>query len=127
MNIKEISSNSFSFIGDSVYTLKVREYFIDKHYQSSKKLQQLTNKYNCAKGQAKVYTILKENNFFTEEEDAIFKRGRNHITHIPKNGDLDSYATASGLEAIVGYLYYTDKKRLDDLFIEIFKVGLENE
>lgn len=127
MNIKEISSNSLSFIGDGVYTLKVREYFINKNHQSSKELQRLCNKYNSAKGQMKVYLKLKDKSFFNDEEYNIFKRGRNHITHIPKNGDLDSYSIASGLEAVVGYLYLTDKNRLEELFKEIFKVGLENE
>lgn len=127
MNINEISSNSFSFIGDAVYTLKVREFFISNHYQSSKDLQKLCNRYNCARGQAKTYNRLLEANFFTEIEKEIFKRGRNHITHIPKNGDLDSYKTASGLEAIVGYLYLTDNNRLEELFKEIFKAGINNE
>ena len=127
MNIKEISSNSLSFIGDAVYTLKVREYFINKKHQASKDLQRLCNKYNSAKGQMKIYNLLKEEGFFNETEEEIFKRGRNHITHIPKNGDLKSYSTASGLEAIVGYLYLSDKKRLDELFKRIFKGELENE
>ena len=64
---------------------------------------------------------------FTEKELEIFKRGRNHITHIPKNGDLLSYQTASGLEAICGYLYLCDKERLEALFKEIFAGGLANE
>lgn len=123
MNIKEISSNSLSFIGDAVYTLRVREHFINEGFQNSKQLQKLCNSYNSAKGQMNVYLALKELAFFNEMEDYIFKRGRNHITHIPKNGDLNSYKIASGLEAIVGYLYLTDKKRLEELFKEIFKVG----
>ena len=127
MNIKEISANSLSFIGDAVYTLKVREFFITNKYQSSKDLQRLCNKYNCAKGQMKVYERLCANNFFNENEENIYKMGRNHITHIPKNGDLKSYQCASGLEAIVGYLYLTDKKRLEEIFMEIFKGGIDNE
>ena len=55
------------------------------------------------------------------------RRGRNDIHHIPKNGDLLSYEIASGLEAIVGYLYIVDKDKMDDLFIQIFNGGLENE
>lgn len=127
MDIKEISSNSLSFIGDAVYTLKVREFYITNKYQSSKTLQQLCNRYNCAKGQMKVFERLSNENFFNEEELNVYKRGRNHITHIPKNGDLASYKCASGLEAIVGYLYLTNKDRLEDMFEEVFKGGIENE
>lgn len=121
MEIKELSANSLSFIGDAVYTLKVREFFINRKYQSSKKLQSLCTHYNCARGQQEVYERLRNQNFFTQEELLIFKRGRNHINHIPKNGDLLSYQSASGLEAIVGYLYLTDKERLDIFFNEVFK------
>ena len=121
MNIKEYSSNSLSFIGDAVYTLKVRKHFVEKGYQSSKTLQKMCNRFNSAKGQMKVYNRLLDENFFNDEELEIFKRGRNHISHIPKNGDLLSYQCASGFEAIVGYLYLEDKKRLDILFEEIFK------
>ena len=127
MDIKEVSSNSLSFIGDAVYTLKVREFFIEHKYQSSKDLQWLCNRYNSARGQARTYERLVNEDFFNEEEKRIFKRGRNHITHIPKNGDLRSYETASGLEAVVGWLYLTDKERLEELFTEIFKGGIENE
>lgn len=127
MDIKEVSSNSLSFIGDAVFTLRVRTFFVENKYQSSKTLQKLCNNYNCAKGQTKVFNRLNENNFFTEEELEIYKRGRNHITHIPKNGDLPTYQCASGLEAICGFLYLTDKDRLEKFFIEVFKGGIENE
>ncbi len=127
MNINEYSANSLSFIGDAVYTLRVREFFISSKYQASDSLQYRCNLYNSAKGQMKVYNRLLAGNFLSIEEEEVFKRGRNAIRHIPKNGDLLSYSIASGLEALVGYLYLTDKKRLDDLFNEIFKGGFDNE
>lgn len=120
MDIKEVSSNSLSFIGDAVYTLHVREYFVNSKFQASNKLQYLCNKMNSAKGQMEAFEKLKEKGFFSEEELNAFKRGRNNIRHIPKNGDKHSYEVASGLEAIVGYLYLTDKKRMEELFEEIF-------
>ena len=127
MDIKEISSNSLSFIGDAVFTLKVREFFVTNKYQSSKSLQKLCNGYNCARGQTKIFERLKNNEFFTETEMEIYKRGRNHISHIPKNGDRVTYECATGLEAIVGYLYLTDSKRLNLFFKEVFKGGINNE
>lgn len=127
MDIKEVSSNSLSFIGDAVFTLRVREFFIVNKYQSSKSLQKLCNNYNSAAGQTKAFNRLNDSNFFSDDEIEVYKRGRNHITHIPKNGDRITYECASGLEAICGYLYLTDKKRLDEFFIEVFKGGIENE
>lgn len=127
MDIKKYSSNSLSFIGDAVYTLHVREFFIESKYQQSNKLQYLCNKFNSAKGQMKVFDYLNEKGYFTQEELDIYKRGRNNIRHIPKNGDKHSYEVASGLEAIVGYLYLTDKKRLEKLFKEIFNGVIDYE
>lgn len=127
MNIKQYSSNSLSFIGDAIYTLHVRQYFIENNYQQSNKLQYLCNKFNSAKGQMKTFIELKDKGFFTEEELNIYKRGRNNIRHIPKNGDKHSYEVASGLEAVVGYLYLTNKKRLEILFKEIFNGAKEYE
>lgn len=121
MNIKEVSSNSLSFIGDAVYTLAVRKHFVLNKYQASKSLQSLCNKYNSAKGQTEVFSRLSSKQFFNQEELEVFKRGRNHISHIPKNGDRYTYETASGLEAIVGYLYLTDENRLNKLLDEVFK------
>ncbi|MBQ6216121.1 MAG: Mini-ribonuclease 3 [Erysipelotrichaceae bacterium] len=127
MDLKECSSNSLSFIGDAVFTLHVREYFIEHHYQSPGVLQRLCNGYNSAKGQTKVFTRLNDQGFFTEEELEIYKRGRNAIGHIPKNGDRQTYECASGLEAICGYLYLTDKERLSEFFEKVFEGGVRNE
>ena len=127
MDIKEISGNSLAFIGDAVYTLKVREYFIEHKYQSVDSLQKLCNGYNSAKGQYSTFNRLKNEDFFTQKELEIFKRGRNSISHIPKNGDLLTYETASGLEAICGYLYLEDKQRLELFFDRVFEGGIYNE
>ena len=56
-----------------------------------------------------------------------YRRGRNHINHIPKNGDLQTYECASGLEAVCGYLYLTDPERLNVFFEEVFRGGIHNE
>lgn len=125
MDIKEISSNSLSFIGDAVYTLRVREHFISLKYQSSKGLQKLCNQYNSARGQTKAFNKLINRDFINNSYMEIYKRGRNHITHIPKNGDLLSYETASGLEALTGYLYLTDRNKLEEMFDIIFDGELD--
>ncbi|MBR2808714.1 MAG: Mini-ribonuclease 3 [Erysipelotrichaceae bacterium] len=120
MNLNEISANSFSYIGDAYYSLKVREYLIKSGHQRSIDLQKLANHYVSAKAQFEIFTHLETIGFFTEEELGVYKRGRNHIGHIPKNGDLKTYQVASGLEAIVGYLYLIKSERLEELFKAIF-------
>lgn len=54
----------------------------------------------------------------TEEEQAVFRRGRNARTnHIPKNARVDDYHYATGLESLFGYLYLKGRtERLQSLF-----------
>ena len=117
MDLKEYSAYSLSFIGDAVFTLAVRKFFVDHHYQSSASLQKLCNQYNSAAGQTKVFRRLQDEGFFSEEELEVYRSGRNHISHIPRNGDLVTYECASGLEAVCGYLYLCDQERLKE-FLE---------
>lgn len=127
MDVKELNGTAFAFLGDAVYSLHVREFYIEHGYRQGKVLQKLCNNYVSAKAQTKVFNRLNEQAFFNETELEIFKRGRNSIGHIPKNGNLQTYTVASGLEAIVGYLYLVDKERLELFFEKMFEGGIENE
>lgn len=127
MNINELSGANFSFLGDSVYSTHVREYYLKQGFHQPKKLQALCNNYVSAMGQSIVYERLCALDFFNEEEKEIYRRGRNGIGHIPKNGSLKTYTVASGVEAVVGYLYLTNPERLDMFFDLMFQGGIENE
>lgn len=58
----------------------------------------------------------------TEQEMSVFKRGRNAKTHFsPKHGQLIQYRRATGLEALMGYLYVSGNvTRAKELFIKAF-------
>lgn len=127
MDPKDLNPISLSFLGDAIYSLKIREYYIRCGYRQGNVLQQLSKRYVSAEGQKKVYERLQKNGFLTEKENEVFKSGRNHITHIPKNVSRLSYETATGLEVLCGYLYLFDKDRCEELFTEILKGGEENE
>ncbi len=127
MDIRTLSGSALSYLGDAIFTLKVREFYLEHNYRTPGSLQQMSAKYNSAAGQRKVFERLERKGFFTEEEKEIFKRGRNDISHIPASSDLVTYEIASGLEAICGHLYLTDLARMDELFEEVFKGGVENE
>ena len=60
----------------------------------------------------------------TEEEHAVYKRGRNAKSVSPaKNQSITDYRRATGFEALLGYLYLKkDWKRLLDLV----KIGLDS-
>ena len=118
MEIVPYNGTTLAFIGDAVMTLKIRELLVSKGYQKPNDLQKLTAKYVSAKAQADYLTQLMDNNFFTEEELEIIKRGRNSQTKtIAKNADVITYRLATGFEAIIGYFYLMNKNdRLNELW-----------
>ena len=54
----------------------------------------------------------------TEAELAVYKRGRNAKSgHLPKNASQSDYHMATGFEALIGYLYLSDRiERIKELF-----------
>ena len=127
MDLKTLSGSALSYLGDAIFTLRVREFYLEHNYRTPGSLQKMTAKYNSAHGQRKAYERLDQEGFFTAKEKEVFKRGRNEIGHIPSSSDRLTYEIASGLEAICGYLYLSDQERMNELFEEIFKGGIENE
>lgn len=122
ISFKELTANSYAYLGDAYYSLKVREYLIFKGYQKAKMLQSLSIKFVSALSQFEIFNYLRyEVNFFKDEELEVYKKGRNNIGHIPRNGDLKTYSVASGFEAVIGYLYLTDIQRLELLMEQVFK------
>jgi len=122
-----LNSVSLAFIGDAVYSLYIRKYYVERGYRQGKVLQDLCKRYVSASGQSKAYHRLLAKDFFNEKELEVYKGGRNNIKHIPRNGDRVSYETASGLEAVCGYLYLFDNTRLEEMMALILEGGEENE
>ena len=64
-----------------------------------------------------------EEAFLTEEELAVFRRGRNAKSGtVPKNTDVQTYRNSSGFEAVLGYLFLI--KQLDRVY-EIIDYAIE--
>ena len=108
-----ISPLVLAYLGDTVYESYVREYLIRKNI--NKKVNDLHKsaiKYVNAKAQATVIHAIEEE--LTEDEERIYKRGRNQKSHTsPKNADIIDYKNATGFEALIGYLYLSeDNERL---------------
>ena len=74
-----------------------------------------------AKTQSNIMEIIRD--LLSEEELAIYKRGRNaHTNHNPKNMTVAEYHAATGFECLVGYLYLSGKtNRLKELFETIWE------
>ena len=86
-------------------------------------MQNKAIEYVSAKGQVKILNYLINNNILSDEELDIVKRGRNNkrSSH-PKNTDILTYKLSTGFEALIGYLYLSNKiDRLEEIlsFIEV--------
>ena len=117
MDLNLINVITLAYIGDAVYEVYVREYFIKTGIAKVEELQKESVKYVSAKSQCKILSYLMDNNLLTEIELDVVKRGRNYKrTSHPKNTDIITYKMSSGFEAMIGYLYLNnDKDRLNEI------------
>lgn len=117
MNIDQINSLVLAYLGDSVYELLIREYFIKQNINKVNNLQNKVVKYVSAKAQSKYINYFLENNLLSEEEIDVVKRGRNtKVFSHPKNTDILTYKWATALECLFGYLYIKEEKeRINEL------------
>lgn len=111
VNPRELSSLSLAFVGDSVYDLLVREYLLTFGKRHVGELNKDKVAMVCCKSQTKAYEKIKD--FLTEEEQDVFRRGRNvTVRSVPRNSTLKDYHTATGLEALFGYLYLSKRPQI---------------
>ena len=116
MNTKTINIQVLALLGDAVYSLYIREKLIKDGINDISKLQKLIIEYISAKGEVKALNYLIANNYLTEEEQEIIKRGRNYKNNNhPKNTDIITYKLSTGFEALLGDLYINNKERLEEI------------
>ncbi|MBR4241339.1 MAG: ribonuclease III [Eubacterium sp.] len=116
VNPDSLSPLNLAFIGDCVYEMFVRENIVLSANRPVKDLHRESVKFVCAKAQTEAYFKIKD--LLTEKEEAVFKRGRNaKVGHNPKSATQSEYHTATGLEALFGYLYLSgEEERARELF-----------
>lgn len=125
--MKEVDVNSYSplslaYIGDSIYDLIIKSLVINQGNRQVNKLHKETSMYVQASTQSLMMRAMQEE--LTEEEHAVYKRGRNAKSVSPaKNQSITDYRRATGFEALLGYLYLKKEwKRMLDLV----KIGLDS-
>ncbi|MBS5183755.1 MAG: ribonuclease III [Anaerotruncus sp.] len=116
---RQLSPLNLAFIGDCIYEILVREALVCEANRPVNELHRESVKYVSAKAQTEAYAKIKD--MLTEEETAQFKRGRNaKVGHSPKSATDAEYHTATGIEALFGYLYLSGKtERIKQLFAAI--------
>ena len=122
VDIREYSPLTLAYVGDCIYDLVIKSLVINEGNKQVNKLHQETSKLVQASAQSLMMRTMQEH--LTEEEHAVYKRGRNAKSVSPaKNQSITDYRRATGFEALLGYLYLKkDYKRL----LELVKIGLDS-
>lgn len=114
--LRAMSSIGLAHLGDAVYELLVRTYLCVHGKATGKGLHRATVALVCAPKQAELSEKILP--LLTEEEQDVFRRGRNANVHtIPHSADRAQYQKATALEALFGYLYLKgERDRVNTLF-----------
>ena len=118
--LQNIPSATLAWIGDAVFSLCAREYELRFNHGKPAKLNRIVTEWVNAGAQA--VALEKITPSLTETEIGIVRRAKNtHITTKSKHYGLADYKRATGLEALIGYLYLLDDMdRLNEILALIF-------
>jgi ribonuclease-3 family protein len=113
--IRELPILNLAYIGDTVYDLYIRSYLVKNNMGRVEQLHTFASGVVNARSQAEAANLL--SGTFTDREAEIYRAGRNAKSAPPKNMSREDYSLATGLEAVIGYVYLTGGEgRLDELF-----------
>lgn len=119
---KQLGPLVLAYIGDTIYDLFVRTELVDSTHLTAHGLHVAAAKRVCAKAQAEAFRRIEP--MLTEDEAAVFRRGRNtHMGSVPKNAAIIDYRIATGMEALVGYLYLSGK---DERLSQLMRIALHD-
>ena len=112
----EISSIGLAHMGDAVFELLVRAWLCAHGGATGRGMHRSAVRLVCAESQAEKAEKIKP--LLTEEETAVFRRGRNAQVHtVPYHASRAQYGEATALEALLGWLYLQGKtERINQLF-----------
>ena len=104
VDVRMYSPLTLAFMGDCVFEIVIRSIVVERGNRQAGSLHKIKSSVVNAKVQARMIEALMEE--LTEEERAVYKRGRNAKPHtVAKNASVNDYRKATGLEALFGYLY----------------------
>ena len=120
VDVRMYSPLTLAFMGDCVFEIVIRSIVVERGNRQAGSLHKIKSSVVNAKVQARMIEALMEE--LTEEERAVYKRGRNAKPHtVAKNASVNDYRKATGLEALFGYLYLSGQ---EDRILELTKRGL---
>ena len=109
-DVMQLNALALAYMGDAVLEQRIREHLLISGRVKPNTLHKEATKYVSAKAQSNVVHRMMEEEYLTEEELAVFRRGRNAKSgSVPKNTDVRTYKNSSGFEAVLGYLFLLDQ------------------
>lgn len=127
LHFKKMDAHTYSplalaYIGDTVYDLMIKSMIVNEGNRQVYKMHEETSRYVQASAQSQMMRAMQP--YLTEEEHAVYRRGRNAKSVSPaKNQTITDYRRATGFEALIGYLYL--EKHYERL-TELIRIGLES-
>ena len=120
-DLNTYSPLTLAFIGDAVFDIIIRTGMVCNGNTRADRLHKNTSAIVKATTQSKMIDIILPH--LSEEEEDVYKRGRNAKPRsTAKNAAIADYHKATGLEALIGYLYLDDRT---DRILELVNMGLE--
>lgn len=120
VDVKTYSPLTLAYMGDGVFDLIIRSVVVGKGNTKASQLHLRTSQIVKAHSQAVLIETLVP--YLTEEEMDVYRRGRNAKSPtMAKNASMSDYRKATGLEALIGYLYVTDQF---ERAVELVRLGL---
>lgn len=121
VDLKTLSPLTLAFVGDCIYDLILRTVIVERHNASPNQLHREKSRLAKAPAQAEMAEVLQEH--LTQEELAVYRRGRNAKSHTTaKNASVLDYRKATGLEALYGWLYLSEQ---EERLLQLLRLSLD--
>lgn len=121
VDIRTYSPLTLAYIGDGIFDVVIRSIVVGRGNTPVNQLHHKTSHIVKAHSQAMMAEVLLGE--MTDTEKDIYRRGRNAKSHtMAKNATVMDYRSATGFEALMGYLYLTDEM---DRILELISIALE--
>ena len=121
VDIRTYSPLTLAYIGDGIFDIVIRSVVVGKGNTKASQLQKHTSSIVKEHTQAVMIEALEPH--LTKEEADIYRRGRNAKSPtMAKNATMADYRKATGLEALMGYLYLSDDF---ERVVELTKLGVQ--
>lgn len=107
-DLRTLSPLTLAYLGDAVYELVIRTILVEKGNCPVNRLHKKASSLVKASAQSAIMEVIETE--LTEEEHAVYKRGRNaHSATMAKHASMADYRRATGFEALMGYLYLKEE------------------